>query len=67
MENMKRHSEAGGDEGIPTEVMTKSWARYAACMGKKNVSPIHYNMFVFPWKCDTSSTYPHVAVATRPN
>ena len=52
-ENTKGHSEEGGDEGNPTEVMAKSWARYAACVGKKNLSPTHYSVFVFPWKCNS--------------
>jgi hypothetical protein len=34
-ENIQGHSEEGIDEGITTELMKKSWARYAACMGKK--------------------------------
>jgi hypothetical protein len=53
---MKGHSEEGGDEGIPTEVTMKSWARYAARMDKNNLSPTHYSLFFFPWKCDTLFT-----------
>jgi hypothetical protein len=56
--NMKGHSEEGADDGIPTEAMKKSWARYAACMGKKNSYTTLYSIFFFPWKCDTLSTLP---------